>query len=164
MDYRQIERLRERLLARGLASTTPEPFSKANPMDAAAFYRIMPLAEAMFLVMSADAIISDVECDLLRGALRTLTAGELGTAATAAMVAELEATLKRDGAEVRFDNVAAHLWPDPGDRELALALACATAAADGRIDALEREAIVSLAERLGVSAQRVHQLLSGAGE
>lgn len=84
--------------------------------------------------MSADADIKDSERDVLRGALRSLSEGGLGSAATDAMLHELEERLARDGMEVRLDNVAAHLWPDPNDRELALALAAATAKADGTID------------------------------
>ncbi len=136
----------------------------ADPPAAAAYDRIQPFAEAMFLVMSADAQITDSERDVLRGALRTLSEGELGTAATEAMLNDLEQRLARDGMDVRLDNVAAHLWPDPGDRELALALAAATAKADGSIDAAERTAIFELAARLGVPNARVASWLDGSEE
>ncbi len=163
-NQRKIERLRDRLLERGSASVVPEPFSRSRPEGAAAYDRIQPFAEAMFLVMSADADISQPERDVLRGAVRTLSEGELGTAATDAMIADLETKLARDGFEVRMDSVAAFLWPDPRDQELALALAAATAAADGRIDPVEKAAILDLAERLGMSQERVLGLVAEGRE
>jgi tellurite resistance protein len=164
LDNRRIEQLRDRLLERGPVSVIPAAFSKADLSVAAAYDRIQPFAEAMFLVMSADAEIKDSERDVLRGALRTLSEGGLGTAATDAMLIDLEERLARDGIDVRLDNVAAHLWPDPTDRELALALAAATAKADGTIDPAERSAILELASRLGVSEARVAGWLDTSDE
>ncbi|HEU5076442.1 MAG TPA: TerB family tellurite resistance protein [Polyangiaceae bacterium] len=164
LDNRRIRQLRDRLLQRGPASAIPGAFSMADPPAAAAYDRIQPFAEAMFLVMSADAEIKDTERDVLRGALRTLSEGGLGTAATDAMLNDLEERLARDGMDVRLDNVAAHLWPDPVDRELALALAAATAKADGTIDPAERSAIFGLAARLGVPAARVAGWLEASDE
>lgn len=164
LDSRRIRQLRDRLLERGPVSVVPGAFSMADPPAAAAYDRLQPFAEAMFLVMSADADIKDSERDVLRGALRSLSEGGLGTAATEAMLRELEERLARDGMEVRLDNVAAHLWPDPNDRELALALAAATAKADGTIDAAERSAIFALADRLGVPSARVAGWLESSDE
>lgn len=164
LDSRRIRQLRDRLLERGPVSVVPGAFSMADPPAAAAYDRLQPFAEAMFLVMSADADIKDSERDVLRGALRSLSEGGLGTAATEAMLRELEERLVRDGMEVRLDNVAAHLWPDPNDRELALALAAATAKADGTIDAAERSAIFALADRLGVPTARVAGWLEASDE
>jgi tellurite resistance protein len=155
LDNRRIEQLRDRLLERGPVSVIPGAFSRADLSAAAAYDRIQPFAEAMFLVMSADAEIKETERNVLRGALRTLSEGGLGTAATDAMLLDLEELLARDGIDVRLDNVAAHLWPDPADRDLALALAAATAKADGVIDPAEKSAIFELASRLGVPAARV---------
>jgi len=154
-DSQRIVELRDQLLERGPESIVPGQFSKEHPLEAAAYDRVQPFAEAMFLVMSADAGISTSELDVLRGALRTLTDGELGTLAMEAMLADLEAKLERDGPELRMDNVAAHVWPDPKDRELMLVLAIATATADGQIQAAETQAIFELAARLGVSSERV---------
>jgi len=164
LDNRRIEQLRDRLLERGPVSVIPGAFSRADAPAAAAYDRIQPFAEAMFLVMSADAEIKDQERDVLRGALRTLSEGGLGTAATDAMLTDLEGLLARDGIDVRLDTVAAHLWPDPVDRELALALAAATAKADGRIDPAERSAILELAARLGVPSARVAAWLETSEE
>lgn len=164
LDSRRIRQLRDRLLERGPVSVIPGAFSRADPPAAAAYDRIQPFAEAMFLVMSADAEINDSERDVLRGALRTLSDGGLGTAATDAMLSDLEERLARDGMDVRLDNVAAHLWPDPSDRELALALAAATAKADGTIDPTEKSAIFELAARLGVPSARVAGWLEASEE
>jgi len=164
LDNRRIELLRDRLLERGPVSVIPGKFSMDHAPAAAAYDRIQPFAEAMFLVMSADAEIEDTERDVLRGAIRTLSEGGLGTAATDAMLSDLEGLLERDGMDVRLDTVAAHLWPDPSDRELALALAAATAKADGKIDPAERSAILELAARLGVPAARVAAWLETSDE
>ena len=164
LDNRRIEQLRDRLLERGPVSVIPGSFSRADLPKAAAYDRIQPFAEAMFLVMSADAEIKETERDVLRGALRTLSEGGLGTAATDAMLIDLEERLARDGIDVRLDNVAAHLWPDPADRDLALALAVATAKADGTIDPAEKNAIFELASRLGVPVARVAGWLETSDE
>src|SRR5690606_26522315 len=164
LDSRRIRQLRDRLLERGPVSVIPGAFSMSDPPAAAAYDRIQPFAEAMFLVMSADAEIKDSDRDVLRGALRTMRDGGRGTAATEAMLSDLEERLARDGMVARLDNVAAHLWPDPIERELALALAAATARADGSIDPAVRNAIFELAARLGVPTARVAAWLEPSEE
>lgn len=164
LNHRRIEQLRDRLLERGPESVIPGSFSMSDPQEAAAYDRIQPFAEAMFLVMSADAEISESERDVLRGALRTLSEGGLGTSAAEAMLVDLQGRLDRDGMDVRLDNVAAHLWPDPKDRELALALAAATATADGKIHPAESDTIFELAARLGVPRGRVASWLEASDE
>ena len=133
-----------------------------RPEAEAAYQRIRPFAEAMYLVMSSDGALDEREQNTLRGALRSLTSGALGTSAMAAMLSEFEQLLERDGLELRLDDVAARLYPEQEDRELGLTLAATVAIADEHLGGAERETIVSLSQRLGVSKQRLEALLSGA--
>ncbi|HVJ16579.1 MAG TPA: TerB family tellurite resistance protein [Polyangiaceae bacterium] len=157
----RIERLRDRLLRRGTRSVVPGPWSlaDASPGVQAAYDRILPYAEVIYLVIAADGRLSEEERDALRGGLRYLTQGELGTQAADAMIAQFESELVRDGLELRLDQVAARVYADPEDRELALTLAMAVAIADGRSEPAEEQAIVGLAERLGFSRRRLQALL-----
>lgn len=159
---KRIERLRDRLLSRGPPSLSERPpGSGATPESRAAYQRIRPLAEAMYLVMSVDRRVSDVERRALRGAIRTLTDDELGTQAMEAMIAEFEAALGRDGLELRLDAVASALYGDREDRELAIALSAAVAVADADLDPAEQHTIEALAERLGIAGARLETLLAG---
>jgi uncharacterized tellurite resistance protein B-like protein len=115
----------------------------------------------MYLVMTVDRHVSEVERDALRGAIRTLTDGELGTQAMEAMIGEFERALAIDGIEVRLDAVASMLYGDRDDMELAVALAAAVALADSDPDPAEQHTIEALAERLGISGSRLEKLLAG---
>lgn len=160
-----LDRLKDQLLTGGSRpSIAPRPWSKESerPEAEAAYQRIRPFAEAMYLVMSADGALDDRERNSLRGALRSLTNGALGTGAMQAMLDEFENLLRRDGLELRLDDVAARLYPEREDRELALALAATVAISDDHFVEVERQAITSLAERLGVGKRRLDALLSGA--
>jgi uncharacterized membrane protein YebE (DUF533 family) len=162
-----LDRLKEQLLRGGSrASIAPLPWTKESvrPEAEAAYQRIRPFAEAMYLVMSSDGALDESERNTLRGALRSLTSGALGTSAMAAMLSEFEQLLERDGLELRLDDVAAHLYPEREDRELGLALAATVAIADDHFGGAERETIVALAQRLGVTDHRLAALLSGAGD
>jgi tellurite resistance protein len=158
----RIERLRDRLLRRGARSVAPAPWSlgAARPGARAAYERILPFGEVIYVVIAADGVLTSEERDALRGALRYLTQGELGTQAAEAMVEQFEHDLKRDGVEVRLDQIAARVYSDPDDRELALSLALAVAVADGNTDPAEEAAITGLAERLGYSPKRLAALLT----
>jgi tellurite resistance protein len=162
-----LDRLKEQLLRGGSRpSIAPRPWTKESvrPEAEAAYQRIRPFAEAMYLVMSSDGALDERELNTLRGVLRSLTSGALGTSAMAAMLSEFEQLLERDGLELRLDDVAAYLYPEHEDRELALTLAATVATADEHVGDKERETIVSLSQRLGVTKQRLEALLSGAGD
>jgi tellurite resistance protein len=137
------------------------PAPGTTPESRAAYQRIRPLAEAMYLVMAVDRRVSDVERDALRGAIRTLTDGELGTVAMEAMITEFEHDLARDGIEIRLDAIASMLYGDRDDVELAIALAAAVAVADSDLDPAEQHTIEALAGRLGISGARLEKLLTG---
>ena len=122
------------------------------------YERLRPFAEAVFLVMSADAHVEERELEVLRGTLRILTAGELGGSALDAMLKEFAESLQRDGRELRLDRVAAEIYGDREDVELAISLVSAAALANGSVEPAEDEVIVELAERLGLSKERLSVL------
>jgi uncharacterized tellurite resistance protein B-like protein len=153
LDAKRVERLRRQLEQRGAPSIAPRSFHQTDPETAAAYLRVRPFAEAMFLVMSADGQIDEQERDVLRGAVRILTNAQLGGSATDALLDELEHDVARDGREARLDRVASELWFEREDRELAIALMAAMATADDEVGQSEIDAIIELAERLGVEQQ-----------
>jgi hypothetical protein len=161
---RTLERLKNQLLSGGSRpSLRPTPWSgnSAPPEAQAAYQRIRPFAEAMYLVMAADGRLDDRERITLRGALRSLTAGVLGTSAMESMLSEFERLLAVQGLELRLDDVASRIYGEPEDRELALVLAATVAFADDRTDSAEQRTIEALSERLGVGRERLESLLSG---
>jgi uncharacterized tellurite resistance protein B-like protein len=153
LDPARIERLREQLLERGARSLSPRAFSGRSPQVAAAYERVRPFAEAMFMVMSADGAITEHERGVLRGAVRILTEDQLGGEATDRMLAEFEASWASQGRAEGLDRLASELWAEPEDRQLAVALVATMAAADARLDPAESGSIIELAERLGLKKQ-----------
>jgi len=162
MSSTRIERLRDTLLRQGRPSITPAPWPPAEEQRAAAdvlYSRLRPIAEAMYLVMAADTQIADPERAALLGALRILTEGKLSSAAMEAMLAEFGRDLRREGHELRLDHVAAALYGDAADVELALALVAAASLADGHASEAEYATIEALADRLGLAPERVRALI-----
>jgi hypothetical protein len=161
---KRIERLRDKLLARGqptLHPPAPRP-NKATPELSAMAERVRPFAEIMYLVLSADAAITERERNVLRGALRSLTEGALSSAAMDSMLAEFEGNLRREGLDLRLDYLASAMYADRSDARLALGLASAAADADRGVGPEERVVIAGLGERLGISAIELHELLNGS--
>jgi tellurite resistance protein len=162
MSSTRIERLRDTLLRQGRPSITPAPWPPAEEQRATAdvlYSRLRPVAEAMYLVMAADTQIADPERAALLGALRILTEGKLSSAAMEAMLAQFGRDLGREGQELRLDHVAAALYGDAADVELALALVAAASLADGRASDAEYATIEALADRLGLAPERVRALI-----
>jgi tellurite resistance protein len=150
---------RPRTAAANALATSLVPRPLGDGATAQALYeRLRPFAEAVFLVMSADQQVDQREAEVLRGTLRILTAGELGGAALDAMLKEFAASLSRDGRELRLDRVAAEIYGDREDVELAISLVSAAALANGCIEPAEDQVIIELAERLGLSKARLKAL------
>lgn len=124
--------------------------------------RVRPFAEIMYLVLSADASITERERDVLRGALRSLTEGALSSAVMNDMLTEFARNLAREGLDLRLDYLASVMYADRADARLALGLATAAAEADRGLGAEERAVIEGLGERLGVSAMEMRELFEGA--
>ena len=163
MSNKRIERLRDKLLERGMDSQRPPPLNgEPRPEVVEMAQRVRPFAEAMYLVFAADGGLGERERDVLRGALRTLTDGLLSSAALNAMLARFERERALQGLELRLDTLAASLYSDRSDAELALSLMAAAGETDGELNAAEQAVIFALGQRLGLSQQRLEELLYGA--
>lgn len=163
MPSKRIERLRDKLLARGRPTMYPPQAGTGpttlSPELLALAERVRPFAEVMYLVLAADAKISEPERDVLRGALRSLTEGALSSSALDAMLADFEAARERQGLDVRLDHLASQLYGDRADARLALGLATAAADSDEGVGADERAVIEALAERLRIGQDELQALL-----
>jgi tellurite resistance protein len=162
MANQRVDRLRDKLLKRGMASHRPPPMkAEPKPEALAMTERVRPFAEAMYLVLAADGAIGERERDILRGALRSLTDGMLSSASMEAMLSEFERGRALQGVESRLDTVAAALYDDRSDAQLALGLMAAASEADGRRDSAEQAIILALGERLGIGEPDLRELLGG---
>jgi len=160
MASKRIERLRDKLLARGRPSLSPRASVSLTPELQALAERVRPFAEVMYLVLATDAKITENERDVLRGALRSLTEDALSTSALDAMLGEFEQLRERQGVEVRLDHLASQLYGDRADARLALSLATAAADSDEGVGPAERAVIAALAERLRISHEELQALLN----
>ena len=159
MPNKRIERLRDKLLARGRPSMFPPQTTALSPELQALAERVRPFAEVMYLVLASDSKISDPERDVLRGALRSLTEDALSSSTLDAMLTEFEAARERQGLEMRLDHIASQLYSDRADARLALGLATAAADTDEGVGAEERAVIEALAERLRIGQDELQALL-----
>lgn len=168
LDPDALQRLRRALLERGRPSLMPPPGSKPTS-DAplllsdeaqAAVERVAPICELMYLMMSADGRGSRVEREVLRGAVRALTDGQLRSATIDAMLARFDEALAREGQQERLNHVANRLAADRADAETAYSLAAALALADGGANARELALLDELGELLGLSRERRAELVA----
>lgn len=110
-------------------------------------------------MLSADGTISTEEKDVLRGAIRELTAGALRTADIDKMCETAAAKLKEHGAKPRLEAVAKVLKTELVAAEAAFVLAAAMAFADNEIADEENETLNEFAELLGIDTDRANELL-----
>jgi len=81
LETATVARLRDALLQGGrrpsiVASSAYETLTREGlltPEEASAISRVEPLAETMFLMMTADGTVAEPERDVVRGAIRGLT-------------------------------------------------------------------------------------------
>jgi tellurite resistance protein len=156
-----LSRLRDQLRARGQRPSLALP-PGASPdvietMGLISEYGA--LAEAMFLMMSADGHVSQDEREVLRGALRNLSSDALRSHQIESMLDEAAKRLAASGREARLTEVVRELRDDPERAEVAFVLAAAIAFADSTIADEENEAISDLAEGLGIDEARATELL-----
>lgn len=117
------------------------------------------LCEAMYLMMSADGVITNDEREVLSGALRNLSGDALRSATVDAMLGGALVRAATEGRDARMKAVLAELRQDPCRAEVAFVLAAAIAFADNAIADEENELMVELAEGLGIDEQRSSLLL-----
>ena len=118
-----------------------------------------PICEAMYLMMSADGSIGDVERDVLKGALRNLSQDSVRTAHIDAMLEQAAKQVAEQGRDARLREVIAALQDDPARGEVAFVLAAAIAFADNAIADEENETLNMFAEGLGIDDARANELL-----
>jgi tellurite resistance protein len=152
-DPALTERVRALIADRGRASLAPEDprFQGvcATPEMTAVLNRVAPIAEALFLVMSADGICTLEEKVALRGALRTITDDDLSEPAIHALVERLDESLGSERLSERVSRVASQLAGDRADSKVAIELAAALITADGLVTDDERHLLEQLAEETG---------------
>lgn len=164
-----ISRLRDRLRAHGKQSA-PLPVADEGAKtpagvdldalemkDVAAQYEAF--CEAMYLMMSADGKVTRDEREVLKGALRSLSAGSVGAVSIEALVDRAAKRVAEQGRDACLRDVIARLRDDPVRSEVAFVLAAAVAFADNAIADEENEVLAAFAEGLGIDEERADELL-----
>ncbi len=126
---------------------------------AAVLNRVAPIAEALYLVMSADGVCSLDERVALRGALRTITDDELSKPAVTALLERFDSSLEDEGLAARVSRVAAQLAGDRADSRATVELAAALILADGEVTDSEQDVLQQLAEETGQDPDAVLALI-----
>jgi tellurite resistance protein len=162
-----IERLRDALLLSGrrpstVMSSAYETLTREgllSPEEASALNRVDPLAEAMFLMMSADGKVADEERDAVRGAIRGLTDNLLRSGTINVMLENYARRLEEQGRDARLQEIASEIAEETSEAEGAFALSAAIALADDEVTEEENEFINQLAEWFGISPDRASEIL-----
>jgi tellurite resistance protein len=162
-----ITRLRDALLASGrrpsiVLSPAYETLTREGLLtqeETLALTRVDPLAETMFLMMSADGKIADAEKDVIRGAVRGLSDNLLRSGTINVMLENYAKKLADEGRDERLRQIADEIAEEPTEAEGAFALAAAVALADDEIADEENELINQLAEWFGITEERAGQIL-----
>lgn len=162
-----IERLRDALLQSGrrpsaVMSSAYETLTREgmlSPEEASALNRVDPLAEAMFLMMSADGKVADQERDAVRGAIRGLTDDLLRSGTINVMLENYAKRLAEQGRDARLEQIASEIAEETSEAEGAFALSAAVALADDEITTEENAFINQLAEWFGISPDRAGEIL-----
>lgn len=149
-----ISRLRDALLASGrrptvVLSPAYETLTREGLLsqeETMALSRIDPLAETMFLMMSADGKIAEAERDVVRGAVRGLSDNLLRSGTINVMLENYGKRLEEQGRDARLQEIADEIAEEPSEAEGAFALAAAVALADEEIADEENELINQLAD------------------
>jgi tellurite resistance protein len=159
-----VSRLRDKLRAHGVrpsiaaspdaAKLTPED---AELMNVLAEYGAF--SEAMYLMMSADGKVTTDEREVLKGALRNLSADSLRSVHIDALLDQAAKNVAEQGRDVRLREVISVLHEDPARAEVAFVLAAAIAFADNAIADEENETLTAFAEGLGIDESRANELL-----
>ena len=160
-----LTRLRDYLLDAGsrksIVAVGAEAYDQDDPLagddDAKAYFDAV--AEAMFLMVAVDGVVRPTERDVLRGALRELTAGMLRSVAIDALVSRFDDLLQAEGQAKRLTAVCDVLRDRPEAAEAAFVLSAAVAFADNEIADEENEILNDLADRLGIDETRADALL-----
>lgn len=163
-----IRRLRDALMRSGerdsgVYSPAYETLARAGVLsddERAAVARVSPMAETMFLMMTADGKITDSEATAILGAIRGLTDGLLHDGVIKVMLEGFAARAKAEGRDARLRAVADTLADRPSEAENAFALAAAVALADDEVAESERTLVGQLATWFGINPDRAAAILA----
>jgi tellurite resistance protein len=159
-----VARLRDKLRAHGKRPSIAAPgdVTKLTP-EAAELMNVVaeygPFCEAMYLMMSADGKVTGDERDVLKGALRNLSADGVRSVHIEALLDQAAKNVAEQGRDARLRDVIATLHEDPARAEVAFVLAAAIAFADNAIADEENETLSAFAEGLGIDEGRANELL-----
>ncbi|MBT8470654.1 MAG: TerB family tellurite resistance protein [Deltaproteobacteria bacterium] len=152
-DPALTQRVRQLIADKGRLSLAPEDsrFEGVCPTPemAAVLNRVAPIAEALYLVMSADGVCSLDERVALRGALRTITDDDLSKPAIAALLDRFDSSFESEGLRESMSRIASQIAGDRDDARATLELATALLVADGDVSDDERNLLQQLAEETG---------------
>jgi tellurite resistance protein len=162
-----IARLRDALIQSGrrpsaVVSPAYETLARAGIVtssEAVAISRVEPLAETMFLMMSADGTVHQDEQDAVRGAIRGLSDNILHTGTINVMLETFAKRLDEHGRDQRLREIAEEIASEPAEAEGAFALAAAVALADDEVAVQENDLINELTIWFGISPKRANEIL-----
>ncbi|MEZ4447658.1 MAG: hypothetical protein R3B72_51760 [Polyangiaceae bacterium] len=166
IDTRAIKALRERLLETGGAPSIvlsgPDAIrQEGHPLagDDEAIALFDATFEAMFIMLCADGVAGDEEKEVLRGAMRELTAGVVRSAQIEQLAVDAAKRLDADGIEARLKAVSKVLKDNETAAEAAFVLAAVMAFADEDVAEEENDMLNDFADLLGLSEDRANELL-----
>ena len=162
-----IRMLRDRLLETGGAPSvvaTDESVAHADTEEALggdveAIALLGATIEAMVIMLAADGNVSQAEKDLLRGAVRELTAGGVRSVEIDKLFEAALVRVKEQGADRRLAEAAAVLKKETIASEAAFVLAAAMAVAAQDIADAQNQTMNRFADQLGLEEGRANQLL-----
>ncbi len=166
IDTKAINGLRERLLEAGGAPSIvlsgPEAVrQQGHPLegdeDAKALFDAT--FEAMFIMLCADGVAGDEEKEVLRGAMRELTAGVVRSAQIEQLAVGAAERIQKEGMEARLKAAAEALKGETLAAEAAFVLAAVMAFADEEVADEENEVLNDFADLLGLEDERANALL-----
>ena len=157
-----LARLRDQLRTKGQRPSVVAASPNMSP-DAVEMMQILgeygPLCEAMYLMMSADGKVTNDEREVLKGALRNLSADGLRSTHIEAMLEAAAKNVSEQGRDKRMQEVIETLHEDKVRAEVAFVLAAAIAFADNAIADEENDTLNAMAEGLGIDETRANELL-----
>ncbi|HEY3233449.1 MAG TPA: TerB family tellurite resistance protein [Polyangiaceae bacterium] len=167
-----IRRLRDALLQSGrrpssVLSPSYETLTRLGMLsaqEAAALDRVDPLAETMYLMMSADGRITEEERDAVRGAIRGLTGDVLNAGTIQVMLEKYAERAQQMGRNQRLQEVGKAVANSPTEAEGAFALAAAVALADDQVAPEETALMNALARWFRISEERAAEILDQLDE
>jgi tellurite resistance protein len=166
IDTNAINALRERLLDAGGAPSIVLTGSDAvrqqgHPLegDPEAKALFDATFESMFIMLCADGVAGEDEKEVLRGAMRELTAGVARSAQIEQLAVEAATRIKAEGLGPRLTACAEALKGETLAAEAAFVLSAVMAFADEEVADEENEVLNDFSEQLGLSEERASELL-----